>query len=187
MEQHIGQPEQQNQQEKLVCQIFNQATALVEKYAEEYESPLAGQPSRKIACLDFPDKEDLRKATRILIWQKPEKGLITIHYNQYYTKGVMLNTQATFSQDRVVAFSADILDTQGGDSFVGLPFNNPSEEMIRIMGKRWSPKEVSHGILDLNLINKFLTEGKPVQIHKERDTETKKNPLALKLKRLIGK
>jgi hypothetical protein len=183
MEQHIGQPEEQNQQEKLVSQIFYQAKTLVEEYGRDY----VFDSKKKFVALDFSDSTDLRKSNRIIVQWNEEKNIIDIHYNQQYSKDIMLNTQVGFSPDRIMSFSADTLCSQGGNFFVDLPFNNPSEEAKRIMGKQWSEKEKFHGKLDLNLINKLLTEGKVLQIQEKKGIKKEKKPLISRLKRIIGR
>lgn len=153
------------EEQRLVQQIFDRARELVEGFGKDVDPEIFGkQMPAKFVELDVPDKKDLRRATRVLVFGDSGNKVVVV-YNHIYTKGITLHTEVRMDSTSVISFQTSTLQHDGDSTFASSPLK-PSVEQREFL-ERFHPTEKLHGELDLNKILRFLNEGKVIEKSKK--------------------
>ena len=157
---------------ELIASIFDKAKQIVEESGEESKWG-ESFPSR-VAYLDLPASDDLRGHYRVLVWASPENPQVVIDYSKNISKGKYLNTTVRLERDKVVSFNAPVEEWHDDSPIFREPWRPGKKPELFA---RYEHAEFGHGELNLQEVQRMLTEGKPEKLHKTKGTDaTEKRP-----------
>ena len=157
---------------ELINSIFDKAKQIVEEHGEE--SIWGKDLPNRVAYLDVPASDDLRGHYRVLVWASPESPRVVIDYSKNISKGKYLNTTVGLERDKVVSFNAPVEEWHGDDVIFRESWR-PGIKPAPVA--RYEHREFGHGELNLQEVQRMLTEGKPEKLPKTKGTDaTEKRP-----------